>query len=685
MTSAQHAQALDELAEALGVTRGYHDGTGQWRRACDEAVIAVVRSLGAPLERIDDAPEALRSVRATIEDSASRRAPAVATVTSGEGGSVLFPCTRPEAARVRLVLESGDSTSVVAEAGCAGFAQVHVPRHIPSGYHNLEIEDGSELARVHVLVAPARLPSASKSWGLFAPLYALHTGTEEGRSFATYSDIARLSTWMLDTARDGERDAAYLGTLPLLACYFEEPFEPSPYSPISRAFWSELYVDPAAAVEFDARDAVSLPSPTADTRGLIDYRHAMRERRAGIEALLRRLDERGGRRRDAFENALEDDEELARYAAFRACVERQGTTWQSWPTRARDGQLRPGSEYDGEAFRYHAYAQWLAREQIAAAATSSSAGLYLDLPLGSHGGGYDTWRHRDDFVGGVSVGAPPDAVFDGGQDWGFPPLHPERARAHCYAGVRAALKHHFEHAALLRVDHVMGLHRLFWIPEGFTAADGVYVRSRADELWSILAIEAARARGGKGAAVVGEDLGTVPDEVRAEMNRRGALRMFVVPFEGRDDAAAPIASPQTGTLACLGTHDMEPFAAWWDQAGTRRGEIAAFVGCNAETATAADVLPALLAWLSAGDATIVVANLEDLWLETRRQNLPGTEAADRNWKRPFARSFDEFSLDSRVRRLVAVLAGNSTVDSRNALAPSGSQHAPSLPSAGGAR
>jgi 4-alpha-glucanotransferase len=226
--------------------------------------------------------------------------------------------------------------------------------------------------------------------------------------------------------------------------------------------------------------------------------------------------------------------------------------------------------------------------------------------------------------------------------------------------VRAALKHHFEHAALLRVDHVMGLHRLFWIPEGFTAADGVYVRSRADESWSILAIEAARARGGKGAAVIGEDLGTVPDEVRAEMHRRGAARMFVVPFECRDDAASPIASPQPGMLACFGTHDMEPFAAWWEQAGTRRREIAAFVGCDAESATASDVLAALIAWLSAGDATIAIANVEDFWLETRRQNLPGIEAADRNWKRPFARSFDEFSCDEEVRRLVATLAGELT-------------------------
>ena len=698
MTSVQHAQALDELAEALGVTRGYHDGTGQWRRACDEAVVAVARALGAPLERIEDAPEALRCIR---EQKSGPSAPGVAVFTSGAGGHVTVPCPQAASVRARLVLESGEAMDVTVEQSTAISLRVNLPRDTATGYHQLEVEDGSHLTRVHVLVAPPRLPPAPRGWGLFAPLYSLRTDRREGAGLATYSDLPRLAQWMVDASPSsgGRRDAAYLGTLPLLACFFEEPFEPSPYSPISRAFWSEIYIDPLAAPEFDAGDVMLAASTTGGLAGhptdrpmdrladhpmdrladhqmdrrmdRIDYRRAMHERRVAIEALLRSLDARGGRRRDEFENALEDDEELARYAAFRACVERQGRTWPGWPVRAREGTLRPGSDYDGEAFRYHAYAQWLAREQVGAAAAASPAGLYLDLPLGSHGGGYDTWRHGGDFAAGVSAGAPPDAVFEGGQDWGFPPLHPERARAHCYASVRAALAHHFEHAALLRVDHVMGLHRLFWIPDGFTAADGVYVRSRADELWSVLAIEAARARGGAGAAVVGEDLGTVPEEVRAEMNSRGALRMFVVPFECRDEAASPLAEPRSDALACLGTHDMEPFASWWDQPTTRQREIAAFLGCDEQSSTAADVLAALLAWMSAGDATIVFANLEDFWLERERQNLPGTEAAERNWKRPFAHTFADFAGDAQIRELVRIVRGAAV------------QEAPSQTSAGG--
>ncbi|MFN2426091.1 MAG: 4-alpha-glucanotransferase, partial [Candidatus Binatia bacterium] len=569
-----------------------------------------------------------------------------------------FCCSQPAGVNARIVLESGDALSVTVEEAAPGYGRVHVPPDVPAGYHRIETEDGDHVAQVHVLVAPPCLPPAARGWGLFAPLYALRTGRPQSAEPATYSDLASLAKWMVAAApRSGSgRNSAFLGTLPLLACFFEKPFEPSPYSPISRAFWSELYIDPRAAAEYDA----SLPLASAaagEFTGRIDYRRAMGARRAAIESLLHGLDCRGGARREQFENALVDDPELAQYSAFRACVEHYGTTWQQWPARARDGLLRAGSDYDADVFRYHAYAQWLAREQVGAAAAASPAGLYLDLPLGSHGGGYDTWRHPGDFAHGISVGAPPDMVFEGGQAWGFPPLHPERARTGGYASLRAALRHHFEHAALLRVDHVMGLHRMFWIPDGFTAADGVYVRSRAEELWSILSIEAARARGGAGAAVVGEDLGTVPDEVRAEMGSRGALRMFVVPFECRDDDAHPLGEPAAQAMACLGTHDMEPFASWWDHDATRRNAIAAFVGNRESERSAADVLPALLAWLSASDATIVVANLEDFWLERQRQNLPGTEAADRNWKRPLARTFAEFAEDAEVLRLARITRG----------------------------
>jgi 4-alpha-glucanotransferase len=653
MTAESAAQHLEELARVLGVTRSYYDGTGHARRACDDALVAVLRALGAPVERIEDATEALRVVRERNPDAITTH-----VLEAGLAGEVVAGDLPGASAKATLALESSDSLRIAAETTGDGRVRVVLPADLPVGYHRLDVEAGNVRRTHRLLVAPKRLPAAPRGWGLFAPLYALRSERDPG--VATYADLRRVAGWMTRAApaSSNGRDTTWLGTLPLLACFFEEPFEPSPYSPISRAFWSELYVDPRLAPE-SAHLAPAgherLEQGAAPPRTRIDYRRAMRNRRAALETLLGELDRRGGARRDAFERALEDDDELCRYAAFRACVEREGRTWHDWPGRERDGALRPGSDFDGEAFRYHAYAQWLAREQIAAAANDSPAGLYLDLPLGSHAGGYDTWRHAGEYARGVSVGAPPDAVFEGGQDWGFPPAHPGRARDAGYAGMRAALAHHFAHASMLRVDHVMGFHRLFWIPEGFSAADGVYVDYPARELWSVLAIEAARARGGRGAAVVGEDLGTVPDEVRAEMDARGALRMYVVPFEMREDEHQPLGEPPGRSLACLGTHDMAPFASWWDETAPQRPDLARFVG--SESTEPHEVLRGLVAHLSASRADVVFANLEDFWLERERQNLPGTEAAETNWKRPFAVDTETFMHDESVLALVRTLRG----------------------------
>jgi 4-alpha-glucanotransferase len=658
MTAEEQSQSLEALAEAFGVTRSYHDGTGRLRRASDDALLAVLRALGAPVEHLHDCADALRALR---DPALPPSPPTRICAVEGRGAAVAFPPgpQRPRAA-ARLRLECGEIVDVRIESPGEDRARVRIPHDVPAGYHVLAIEEGDRAYRVEVCVAPARLPEAPMAWGLFAPLYGLREARPGRRDMATYGDLAVLGRWM-SSARERSRrhrDASFLGLLPLLACYFEEPFEPSPYSPISRAFWSELYVDSAAAPEFadspDAQRALEAHARGhADAASRIDYRLSMQQRRVEIEALRQALDRTSGTRREAFERCLEEDGDLASYAAFRAAVERYGSTWERWPQRARHGSLRAGADYDGEAFRTHAYAQWLAREQFARAAGDCPTGLYLDLPLGSHGGGYDTWRYAAEHVSGVALGAPPDDVFDGGQNWGFPPLHPERAAAGGYAPLRAALRHHCEHAALLRIDHVMGLHRAFWIPQGYSAADGVYVRMPAEDLWSVLAIEAARGRGGRGTAVVGEDLGTVPPEVRRQMHDRGALRLHVLPFECSGEGGTPN-PPARESLACLGTHDMEPLATWWSSPGCPRERLQALLGCGSEAESA---LPALLEWLCASDATVVLASLEDLWLEPERQNLPGTSAGERNWQRPFAFSFARFAADPAIAALLDRLRG----------------------------
>src|SRR5690606_32969406 len=209
----------------------------------------------------------------------------------------------------------------------------------------------------------------------------------------------------------------------------------------------------------------------------------------------------------AIEQFASANVHAADYARFRAFCDRRREAWPEWPERLRQGELRDG-DYAPEDYDYHLFAQWQADRQLGAVGTARHSGaacLYLDMPLGVNPAGYDAWRFRDLFAAGGSAGAPPDARFTGGQDWGFRPLVPHALRASRYAYIIETLRHHFRHAPMLRLDHVMSLYRLFWVPEGVGAKRGVYVRYPDDELFAILVLESAR----HNAVVIGEDLGTV--------------------------------------------------------------------------------------------------------------------------------------------------------------------------------
>ena len=666
----QTLRHLHDLAEAWGVPSSYHDGTGQLRHADAEAVVSVLAALGAPLARIDDAPAALRNV---MEEREAATLEPVFCVTTGRSASLPLGSHAWGAdVRALLSLESGEQREVFIRPDDSGAASVMIdaaPEQLPAGYHTLTVESAGRREDALVLAAPAHLPApAGHRLALFAPLYALHS--RRTRDLADYSELSRFARLAAEVGAD------YAATLPLLDVFADTPFDPSPYAPISRRFWSELYVDVEAAaarqrlatptdvrqtwnrsVHPDGLDCESDSDRARRTGRRIDYRAAAVAQRERLESLLAELEQRGGARREAFETTLAVDRELADYAAFRATVEKQRCTWPQWPTAASAGRLVAG-DFDHHAMRIHACAQWLAREQMDGAG-KAGAPLYLDFPLGSHAEGYDTWRERDSFALGVRVGAPADALFTGGQDWGFPPLHPVRQRRNGYASLRAALRHHFAVAGLLRIDHVMGLHRLFWIAEGSGAGDGVYVRYPAREIWSVVAIEAARSAAG----VVGEDLGTVPDDVRAEMERRGALRMFVVPFEVRRDCDTALPEPPPA-LACLGTHDTATFATWWEELGEDRRSLLAFLRTRGLLDQEIDdastqprpVLEALLVWLASSEAAVVLVSLEDLLLEREPQNRPGTPAAAGNWVQRAAASLESIEADAGLRSLLARLA-----------------------------
>jgi 4-alpha-glucanotransferase len=612
---------LEELAAAEGVLRSYTDTTGRRRRASPAALAAVLRALGHDVD--ESGRGAAEAVRALAAARAGRPADPVAVAWGRARARI--PLQVPGRAAWTLALEDGGELRGYAEG-----ERLELPR-LPYGRHRLVLEAGGGAHEVTVLQAPRRAHAGpARSWGVFVPLYALPGPFGPG-------DLTRmrgLAAWTAGLGGD------LVGSTPLNAAFLDEPFEPSPYLPVSRLHWNELYADPAAAPEWEAsgraRELAAAARPP--TGGLVDYRAAMAAKRRVLEALLAELD---GRRLDAFERHLHDHPGLAAYAGFRARCERERAGWRDW----RDPQA-PGDE---AAARYHAYAQWLCEEQLARVG-EAGAGPYLDMPLGVHPGGYDTWRYREIFADGISVGAPPDSFFGAGQSWGLAPLHPARLREQGHAYPAACIRTLCRHAVAARIDHVMGLHRTFWVPEGMPATEGVYVRYPFEELYAVLCIESRRGR----ARLVGEDMGTVPGGVRRTMAAHGLLRTYAVQAEA-GGTADPFDRVPSEAMVGMNTHDMPTFAELWDE-DPRREELAAVLERRGHAvADGPGALDACLLELARSGAAAVLVNIEDLWWEREPQNMPGTTTEQPNWRRLARHGVDELDdvprLAQRLRRV----------------------------------
>jgi 4-alpha-glucanotransferase len=639
-----------------------------------------------------DVPEALRAVEAgrwrdpvdavlvawdgSLESIPLRAAaadlggPYEASLELEEGGEVAWHPGRV-AVRDRAVMDGTEHVELVAR----GF------RRLPLGYHRLHVRVGVRRGRALVISAPRRGPRPpGRRWGVFLPLYALHSSRSWG--VGDLSDLGDLMEWAAGLG------AGFVATLPLSAAFLRPPLvEPSPYAPVSRLFWNELYVDPADAAEFErsaeARALVASAGFRREIRRLrtspaIPYERGMALKRRVLEVTAREAFGADGRPRGGLRAFVDENDRAEDYARFRAACERHGRWWGEWPAAERRGRL-PAEGGNRAAYRAHLFAQWLAERQLSALSARSRAGgtgLYADLPLGVHPAGYDVWREREAFALDASVGAPPDPFFPQGQDWGFPPLHPNRIRRQGYRYVREYLATACRHATAVRVDHVMGLHRQFWIPRGLSAEEGVYVRYPLEELYAVLTLEAHRG----GTAVVGEDLGTVPGEVRAAMGRHGLLRSHVVELELRPDPRAALPRPPRNAAASVNTHDLPMFAAFWggqdidlwrargwltkedavrarsDRYRLREALIAFLLAGRwiepGAPPSARVALLGVLRHLAAGPARMVVVNLEDLWGETRPQNVPGTGGELPNWRRRAEHPLESFR---RMRRVVGTL------------------------------
>jgi 4-alpha-glucanotransferase len=304
------------------------------------------------------------------------------------------------------------------------------------------------------------------------------------------------------------------------------------------------------------------------------------------------------------------------------------------------------------------YAQWLIQSQLqdlADKCRSWGCELYLDLPLGLHRDSFDTWRYPEIFVKGITGGAPPDPVFTTGQNWSFQPIHPQAMRRDGYKYTIAYIRNHMRYAKLLRIDHVMGFHRLYWIPEGLTGDRGLYVEYPAEEMYAILSLESHRA----GAGIVGENLGVVPPIVNRTMQRHNIRQLYVAQYETVVGSGESILrDPTPGSVASLNTHDLFPFQAFLDgddidarlklgfltekESATEREERRR-VRRALEKSFGKNIYDGCIAFLAKSKASIVLQNLEDFWGEKKAQNIPATTQEHPNWRRRMRYSVERLS------------------------------------------
>ena len=523
----------------------------------------------------------------------------------------------------------------------------------PYGYHHLVMRDGR---RVPMVTSPGRcaLPDALRGWGWAAQLYAVRS--REGWGIGDLGDLRSLGSW---SRRQG---AAMLLVNPLHAVRPGIPQEPSPYFPSSRLFRNPIYLRiqdlPGAR---DHPEVAALLRKARELRDapILERDRVMPLKLRALESLWARF--RGDKDFDAY--VAREGILLDRYACFCVLAERHAGSWTRWPARYRHSDNPAVGELmttDRARVDFHRWLQWLLDRQLGRAGRELP--LVHDLAVGFAPDGADSWLWQDVVASDARIGAPPDDFNPAGQDWGVPPFDPARLRAAGYAPLIATMRRMMGAGIGVRIDHVMGLFRLWWVPLGARdPSAGAYVRYPAGELLDILALESVRA----GCGVVGEDLGTVESGVRSALHRRGLLSYRLAWFESRPPDRYP-----TQALAALTTHDLPTAAGVWTGADlaemestgrpvSRRAELGVrrklrrLAGVS-DGAPAPLVVESAYAALARAPSRLVVATLDDACLAERRPNMPG-DVARPNWSIPLPRTLEQLRRDRLPRRIAAVL------------------------------
>lgn len=710
---------LDRLSLLAGIEPGYRDAWGQHRAISDATRCALLRAMGLPATNKAEIAQSTRRFEECLHD---KILPDVVVVREKEGAprvSVTISSGTSESERLEWTIEQEGGENITGatsldtlpvmerfESGEKSYERrtLVLPQALPLGYHRLTARLGGandrKEATARLIMVPSRcyeppsLEQGGRRWGFAVQLYGLRSKRNWGMG-----DFTDLITLIRLASRLG---AAVIGLAPLHALFPEHPAHASPYSPSSRLFLNTLYIDVEAIDDYrDSRPAMRLvSSPAFQERlhalreaRLIDYEAVSAAKMPVLELLFQ-----------AFSERLLNNKDDVRVKEFRAFQKRGGSTlkcfatfqalsesiagethgfgWHNWGSEFHDpnsGAVARFALTHEERINFYEYLQWQAERQLASAMDGArragmSIGLYHDLAVGADGNGAEAWNWQDLLVWNAGIGAPPDAWNLKGQNWGLPPFNPLTLQEKGYAPFIELLRDNMRRGGALRIDHILGLMRLYWIPSGDAPGEGAYVAYPWRDLLGIVALESRRNR----CLVIGEDLGTVPEGLREALAEAGILSYRLFYFEKTDGSFSRPEQYPSEALVAVGTHDLPTLSSFWqgadialrdrlalwptpqhrenerrardsDRAAIR--ELLAAEGLLKPGPIEPQLAEAVYAFLARTPCRLLMVQLEDVIGQIEQVNVPGTVDQHPNWRQRLAVPVEDLFADSRVCRV----------------------------------
>jgi 4-alpha-glucanotransferase len=721
-------ETVHELSRLLGIESHYYDNWGHKHDTSIETKKAILSVMG-----IENAEDALRKINLRPWDRFI--APVIVVQENKQPASIplYFPLPEGQEERVTVSYSIEDESGNIQEYLLEGITPVNI-RDIdgvrfvmaelqnetgrPAGYYSLRVKcatpEGEHTGSMKLIVTPEKCHCISeRTWGISTNLYSLRSGRNWG--IGDLSDLRDFVKW---TGR--ELGAGFVGINPLHSIPNRMPYGISPYSSTSRLFRNFIYLDLQGALEDskEGRNLVRDPEFKARledfrNRDLIDYENVASLKFSALKTVFadfkaNHIDKETPEAEDFKAYIKSQGKALEDFATFMAVEEHlrqenQGLyRWQDWPTEYQDPGDPAVTEFREEYaanVMFYQYVQWLIEKQLLEAselAKDMSVGLYNDLAVGSSGDGSEAWSFKDVFAFGVTAGAPPDAFSLNGQDWGFPPFIPEALRESGYDLFIKTMRHNLQHAGALRIDHALGLFRLFWIPEGMTPHEGTYVRYPYEDLLGIIALESVRNQ----CVIIAEDLGTIGEEVRDAISRFGMLsyRLFYFERDWPNRTFLPPGAYPGMALTAVTTHDLPTLDGYWEgrdievktELNLYPDEPAIQNDINERTQDKQLMLEALkdflpeemgpdagsipemtpdlslsvYRFLASTPCLMVAVSLDDIMTVKNQQNMPGTIDQHPNWRQRAPEGLEELFRNRQALDLSAMFQREKRASSR---------------------